>query len=147
MLVVLENYEKPARDSESISSNYETDQNRWLQEVLKDEGFITASPDIVSRFPSWKMIVNEKGELNLAVYDLLFPFSLYYASLFGFVVSWSSSFCMWLKKSFFHFLFTVLLCSSCNFLDYVHTYFYSVLNGMDEMANLNQYVVQEWPFA
>lgn len=39
--------------------------SKWLQEVKKNEGHVTPSPNISMRVPSWKAIVNDKGEVNV----------------------------------------------------------------------------------
>ncbi|PIN06737.1 putative transmembrane protein cmp44E [Handroanthus impetiginosus] len=61
--VVLENYEGPNKESN------DPNQNRWVQEVHKTEGHVSPSPDIALKVPSWRMIVNDKGQLNVAVED------------------------------------------------------------------------------
>ncbi|KAL6523251.1 hypothetical protein OROGR_016854 [Orobanche gracilis] len=57
--VVLENYEGTSKEL------VEPNQNRWVQEVQKTEGHIP-SPDMAMKAPSWKVIVNDKGQLNVA---------------------------------------------------------------------------------
>ncbi|GMH20156.1 hypothetical protein Nepgr_021997 [Nepenthes gracilis] len=56
--VVLENYGVYENDDKQGC------QNRWLQEVQKNEGHVIPSPDVMYRVPSWRLIVNEKGEVN-----------------------------------------------------------------------------------
>ncbi|XP_041997859.1 protein SEMI-ROLLED LEAF 2-like [Salvia splendens] len=56
VLVVLENYRGESKDSNS-------NQTSWVEEVSKTEG------NIVSKIPSWKMVVNDKGNLNVAEED------------------------------------------------------------------------------
>ncbi|CAL5420850.1 unnamed protein product [Camellia sinensis] len=64
--VVLENYGGPNKDSiDSGNAN----QNRWVQEVLKVEGHVPPSPEVIMKVPSWRTIVNEKGEVNVTVED------------------------------------------------------------------------------
>lgn len=65
--VVLENY--GGSHKESSDSN----QNRWLEEVQKTEGHVTPS-DVLIKVPSWRMILNDKGQLNVTAYvlDLFF---------------------------------------------------------------------------
>ncbi|CAA0812750.1 Uncharacterized protein SHERM_13309 [Striga hermonthica] len=58
--VVLENYEGAHKESVDPTGN------RWVQEVHKTEGHISPSPDVASKIPSWKAIVNDKGQLNVA---------------------------------------------------------------------------------
>ncbi|XP_057467859.1 protein SEMI-ROLLED LEAF 2 isoform X2 [Actinidia eriantha] len=60
--VVLENYGGPSKESlDSENPN----QNRWVQEVLKVEGHVSPSPETMMKVPSWRTIVNEKGEVNV----------------------------------------------------------------------------------
>ncbi|KAL5982022.1 hypothetical protein ACLOJK_016090 [Asimina triloba] len=68
--VVLDNYEHK-QNPENLDQK--GPQNRWVQEVLKVEGHFTPSPDAISRIPSWKSIVNDKGEVNLAAEDAKSP--------------------------------------------------------------------------
>ncbi|XP_051149119.1 protein SEMI-ROLLED LEAF 2-like [Andrographis paniculata] len=65
--VVLENYGGPDKESDEPS------ENRWVQEVQKTEGHVTPSPDATARVPSWRMIVNDKGQLNVAAEDAKSP--------------------------------------------------------------------------
>lgn len=57
--MVLENY------GSSIKEPHDPTQNRWVQEVHKIEGHTSPSPDILMKVPSWRMIVNDKGEVNV----------------------------------------------------------------------------------
>ncbi|KAL7097914.1 hypothetical protein ACP275_10G173100 [Erythranthe tilingii] len=61
--VVLENYSGQSKESDGPT------QSRWVQEVHKTEGHISPSPDVALKVPSWKMIVNDKGQLNVAEED------------------------------------------------------------------------------
>ncbi|GKV25742.1 hypothetical protein SLEP1_g35137 [Rubroshorea leprosula] len=65
--VVLENYEVPKKNSENLDG-----QNRWVEEVLKNEGLVPPS-DAFTKAPSWRTIVNDKGELTAAVEDAKNP--------------------------------------------------------------------------
>lgn len=56
--VVLENYEDESRDSNSNQTNLG-------EEVGKTEGSVFASPNVVRKVSSWKMVVNDKGNLNV----------------------------------------------------------------------------------
>ncbi|GAV57300.1 hypothetical protein CFOL_v3_00838 [Cephalotus follicularis] len=67
--VVLENYGGPKRNSE----NNDQGQSRWVQEVLKNEGHLSPSTDVVTRAPSWRTIMNDKGALNVAPEDAQNP--------------------------------------------------------------------------
>ncbi|KAL5537504.1 hypothetical protein UlMin_045125 [Ulmus minor] len=60
--VVLENY-GGQKDS---SGNLEGSQNSWVQEVRRNEGRFSSSPDATMRAPSWRDIINEKGQVNVA---------------------------------------------------------------------------------
>ncbi|EHA8590069.1 Protein EFR3 B [Cocos nucifera] len=66
--IVLENYGGPPKKSEGHQSSKDS-QSRWVQEVLKAEGHVAPSPFVMSRVPSWRSIVNEKGELRLTKDD------------------------------------------------------------------------------
>lgn len=57
---MLENYPRPRKETQ------DSNQNRWVEEVRKHEGHISPSPDVIVKVPSWRMIVNEKGELNIS---------------------------------------------------------------------------------
>ncbi|KAD7477969.1 hypothetical protein E3N88_01105 [Mikania micrantha] len=57
--VVLENYRSLKKEPES------TNQNRWVQEVLKNEHTDLPS-EALTKVPPWSTIVNEKGELNVS---------------------------------------------------------------------------------
>jgi len=65
--VVLENYRSPLKESQ------DPNQNHWVQEVRKIEGHVSPSPDVLMKVPSWRMIVNEKGELNMTAEDAKNP--------------------------------------------------------------------------
>ncbi len=65
--VVLENYGGPNKKSENMDHDKQGPQNRWVQEVLKNEGHVSPSPDITIRVPSWRTIVNDKGEVHVSV--------------------------------------------------------------------------------
>ncbi|KAK3011819.1 hypothetical protein RJ639_010626 [Escallonia herrerae] len=66
VLVVLENYGGPNKESNSPN------QNRWVQEVRKVEGHVSP-PEVVMVVPSWKMIVNDRGEVNVTIEDAQNP--------------------------------------------------------------------------
>lgn len=57
--MVLENYGGPKKNTENL------DQHRWLQEVRKIEGHVGPSPDALTKVPSLRIIVNDKGEMNV----------------------------------------------------------------------------------
>ncbi|KAK9053622.1 hypothetical protein SSX86_024696 [Deinandra increscens subsp. villosa] len=63
--VVLENYGALGKDS------YNQNQNRWVQEVLKNERNIP--PNALMKVPSWRTIVNEKGEVTVSRDDAKSP--------------------------------------------------------------------------
>jgi hypothetical protein len=64
--VVLENYGAPNKKSENMDPDKQCHQSRWVQEVLKNEGHVS-SLDITMRLPSWRTILNDKGEVNLTL--------------------------------------------------------------------------------
>ncbi|KAL3841253.1 hypothetical protein ACJIZ3_025844 [Penstemon smallii] len=65
--VVLENYRGPSKESD------EPNQNRWVQEVHKTEGHVSPSPDAVMKVPSWRLIINDAGQLNVTPEDAKNP--------------------------------------------------------------------------
>ncbi|BFG38111.1 hypothetical protein CerSpe_243850 [Prunus speciosa] len=67
--VILENYGGPKYPSENLESS----KSRWVQEVRKNEGHVSPSPDVKINVPSWSSIVDEKGELNVKVEDAKNP--------------------------------------------------------------------------
>ncbi|KAH9624487.1 hypothetical protein KSS87_016928 [Heliosperma pusillum] len=71
--VVLENYTAPEQNSGSDPDKQRTESGRWVQEVCKDEGQATPSPEVMNRIPSWKVIVNTKGELSVTEEDAKSP--------------------------------------------------------------------------
>ncbi|KAJ7976793.1 ARM repeat superfamily protein [Quillaja saponaria] len=71
--VVLENYEVPKKNVDSNHAQHGT-QNRWVQEVLKNECHASMLPDVKLAVPSWRSIVNDKGELNVTMEDVKNPF-------------------------------------------------------------------------
>ncbi|KAJ6408239.1 hypothetical protein OIU84_011535 [Salix udensis] len=71
--VVLENYGGPKRISENLDTDKQCPQNRWVQEVLKNEGHATPLPEVITRVPSWRTIVNERGEVNMTAEEAHSP--------------------------------------------------------------------------
>ncbi|KAF5737694.1 hypothetical protein HS088_TW13G00582 [Tripterygium wilfordii] len=71
--VVLENYGGPRKDLQNLDSNNPCPQSRWVQEVLKNEGHVSPSQDVLIRVPSWRTIVNEKGDINVTAEDAQNP--------------------------------------------------------------------------
>ncbi|GMP97421.1 hypothetical protein CsSME_00045681 [Camellia sinensis var. sinensis] len=68
--VVLENYGVPSKESDSGNP----DQNRWVEEVRKVEGHVSPSPEVMmNKVPSWRTIVNEKGEVTMNAEDAKNP--------------------------------------------------------------------------
>lgn len=55
--VVLENYGSPNKELQ--------DPNQDRLEMSKAEGRTSPSPEILTKVPSWKMIVSDKGETNV----------------------------------------------------------------------------------
>ncbi|XP_010257179.1 PREDICTED: uncharacterized protein LOC104597386 [Nelumbo nucifera] len=70
--VVLDNYGDPKKDLASLEHDRQETKNRWVQEVLKVEGHVSPA-DAMTKIPSWKKIINEKGELNVTVEDAKNP--------------------------------------------------------------------------
>ncbi|KAF2289399.1 hypothetical protein GH714_035960 [Hevea brasiliensis] len=73
--VVLENYGDHKKNSENLDTDKQGPQDRWVQEVLKNEGHVIhdSSPEVIRRVPSWRTIVNGKGEVNVTVEDARNP--------------------------------------------------------------------------
>ncbi|KAK9016467.1 hypothetical protein V6N11_078963 [Hibiscus sabdariffa] len=69
VLVVLENYEVPKKNSENLNGG----QCRWVQEVQRTESCVTPSQNALIKVPSWRSIVNDKGELNVPAVDAQNP--------------------------------------------------------------------------
>ncbi|KAL3632475.1 hypothetical protein CASFOL_025459 [Castilleja foliolosa] len=65
--VVLENYEGTTKESD------EPNEKRWVEEVHKTEGHVSPSPDGVTKVPSWRVIVNDKGQLNVSQEEVKNP--------------------------------------------------------------------------
>ncbi|KAB5519501.1 hypothetical protein DKX38_023820 [Salix brachista] len=67
--VVLESYGGPKKGSENLDTDKQGPQSRWVQEVLKNEGHVTPSPEVITGVPSWRTVVNERGEVNMTEED------------------------------------------------------------------------------
>ncbi|KAF8396144.1 hypothetical protein HHK36_017757 [Tetracentron sinense] len=67
--VVLENYGGHKENAENLHHEKLDTQNWWVQEVLKIEGHVSPLPDVMTRVPSSRRIVNEKGEVNVTMED------------------------------------------------------------------------------
>ena len=65
---MLENYDGLKKKSEDTIHN---DQVLEKQELLKAEGHVSPPALVMTRIPTWKHIVNDKGEVNLTAYDWL----------------------------------------------------------------------------
>ncbi|KAK6941834.1 hypothetical protein RJ641_027211 [Dillenia turbinata] len=64
--VVLENYGGLAK----ASGNADHDEDGWVQHMAKVEGHnISSSQDVMTKVPSWRTVVNEKGEINVTAED------------------------------------------------------------------------------
>jgi hypothetical protein len=63
----LENYGHP-----KILTNANDSGRKWVDEVLKNEGHV-AYEDSLINVPSWRTVVNDKGELNVKMEDSLDP--------------------------------------------------------------------------
>ncbi|KAG8648894.1 hypothetical protein MANES_08G050000v8 [Manihot esculenta] len=81
--VVLENYGDQKledcgdikKNCENVDTDKEGPQDKWVQEVLKNEGhpIQDSSAEVIRRIPSWRTIVNEKGEVNVTAEDACNP--------------------------------------------------------------------------
>lgn len=67
--VVLENY----GGQKTIPDNVVNDNNRWVEAVRKNEGYISCPADTPIRVPSWREVVNDKGEINVTMEDAQNP--------------------------------------------------------------------------
>ncbi|XP_048225629.1 protein SEMI-ROLLED LEAF 2 [Ricinus communis] len=66
--VILENYGGCKKNSGNLEINKQGPQNRWVEEVLKNEGHVihvSLPPEFITTVPSWRTVVNEKGEVNV----------------------------------------------------------------------------------
>ncbi|KAJ6756298.1 putative EXPRESSED-RELATED [Salix purpurea] len=66
---VLESCGGPKKGSENLDTDKQGPQSRWVQEVLKNEGHVTPSPEVITGVPSWRTVVNERGEVNMTEED------------------------------------------------------------------------------
>ncbi|EEF32756.1 conserved hypothetical protein [Ricinus communis] len=65
--VILENYGGCKKNSGNLEINKQGPQNRWVEEVLKNEGHVihvSLPPEFITTVPSWRTVVNEK-EVNV----------------------------------------------------------------------------------
>ncbi|KAL5986775.1 hypothetical protein ACLOJK_015108 [Asimina triloba] len=69
---VLENYSSTGKEVDGRNSD-QGPQSSWVQEAKKTDDFVSPSPDVIIRVPSWKNIVNDRGELNVTVDDAKSP--------------------------------------------------------------------------
>ncbi|XP_038992706.1 protein SEMI-ROLLED LEAF 2-like [Hibiscus syriacus] len=67
--IVLENYGVPKKNVEDLNGG----QTRWVQEVQRTESRVTPSRKVLVEVPSWRRIINDKGELNVAEEDTRNP--------------------------------------------------------------------------
>ena len=68
--VVLENYGGSKKDSGNNVIDKQGPQNRWVEEVLKNEGHVIhvgLPEEFITTVPSWRTIVNKKREVNTTV--------------------------------------------------------------------------------
>ncbi|KAL2464669.1 Uncharacterized protein Fot_52625 [Forsythia ovata] len=65
--VVLKNYGGLNKDP------HDPNESHWVQEVCKFEVHDSPSPEVATKVPSWRMIVNEKGEINMTTEDSRSP--------------------------------------------------------------------------
>ncbi|PON91725.1 Armadillo-type fold containing protein [Trema orientale] len=67
--VVLENYEGRRENTGELEGS----QNRWVQEVRKNERHVSPSPNTTMRVSSWRVVVNDQGEVNVTSEDAKNP--------------------------------------------------------------------------
>lgn len=58
--MVLENYKGQSKESS------DPEQNHWVQEVSKTEGHVSPNSDVEMKVPSWRVIINDRGQLNVS---------------------------------------------------------------------------------
>jgi len=61
----LENYSSPQQNTGNDADKQDSEV-QWVKEVCKDERHAAPSPGLMARIPSWRAIVNTKGELDVA---------------------------------------------------------------------------------
>ncbi|XP_027351088.1 uncharacterized protein LOC113862158 [Abrus precatorius] len=66
---VLESYEVPKNNSESLDHYEQGSESGWVQDNAATEGQISPLLDVKRRNPSWRKIVNDKGEVIVAMED------------------------------------------------------------------------------
>ncbi|XP_058072858.1 protein SEMI-ROLLED LEAF 2-like isoform X2 [Magnolia sinica] len=64
---VLDNYESPGKNVDNLNQDQPSPQTGWVQEAHKVEDLPSPSPAVMTRVPSLKSIVNDRGEINVAV--------------------------------------------------------------------------------
>ncbi|GFP87741.1 protein efr3 homolog [Phtheirospermum japonicum] len=65
--VVLENYNGQSKEAQDAN------QSRWLQEVHKTEGHISSTSDGANKVPTWRVIIDDRGQLNVSEEDAKNP--------------------------------------------------------------------------
>ncbi|KAK7285589.1 hypothetical protein RJT34_20365 [Clitoria ternatea] len=66
---VLENYEVPKKNLESINDEEEDPEQMSTQDATTNEGQISSLVDVKRRNPSWSKIILDKGEVNVTIED------------------------------------------------------------------------------
>uniref|UniRef100_A0A0D9VC54 Uncharacterized protein n=1 Tax=Leersia perrieri TaxID=77586 RepID=A0A0D9VC54_9ORYZ len=69
--VVLESYNPQKMQNDNTDN--EAPGSGWVEQVLKTEGRSYPSTFTISKIPSWKSIVSDKGEIHLPVEDAKYP--------------------------------------------------------------------------
>ncbi|XP_068472708.1 protein SEMI-ROLLED LEAF 2 isoform X2 [Phaseolus vulgaris] len=67
--VVLENYEVPKNNLANVSHEEESVENMWVQDGMSNEDQSSPLLDVKTRNPPWRKVVNEKGEMIVAMED------------------------------------------------------------------------------
>ncbi|KAI3984401.1 hypothetical protein MKX01_011355, partial [Papaver californicum] len=65
--VVLDNFGSTRKTSDNKDQDKLGSHSHWVQEVLKSEGHVSPSPEIMERVSSWKKLVDEKGEMHVSL--------------------------------------------------------------------------------
>ncbi|KAI4330508.1 hypothetical protein MLD38_028794 [Melastoma candidum] len=67
---VLANYRNSKKTTDQEKQGSES---RWVQQVLKTEGHVSVLPENMIKVPSWRNLVNNKGEVNVTAVDATIP--------------------------------------------------------------------------
>lgn len=63
----MENYEVPNNNLANVDHEEESVENMWVQDVMTNEDQSSPLLDVKMRNPSWRKVVNDKGEMIVAM--------------------------------------------------------------------------------